>query len=88
MDRDEGRPRCAPGHHKSTYVMLGVAGVALALAFAFDISPAYILIFAVCPLMMLFMMRSMGGMDDKEDHTGHGCEHDPTRQDHPAEPRS
>ena len=76
------------GNRKSTYVMLGVAGLALALAFAFDISPAYVLILAVCPLMMFFMMRSMGGMDRSEDHTGHGCEHDPTRHDHPSEPRS
>ncbi|HUP75593.1 MAG TPA: DUF2933 domain-containing protein [Acidimicrobiales bacterium] len=74
------------GNRKSTYVMLGVAG--LALTFAFDISPAYLLILAVCPLMMFFMMRSMGGMDRGEDHTGHGCEHDPSRHDHPSEPRS
>jgi Protein of unknown function (DUF2933) len=30
-----------------------------------------------CPLMMIFMMRSMSG---SEDHTGHGCEHDPIRE--------
>ena len=35
----------------------------------------------VCPLMMLFMMRGMSGMHrGGEDHTGHGCEHDPTRR--------
>jgi len=76
------------GSRKSTYVMMGVAGLALALAFVFDISPAYVLILAVCPLIMFFMMRSMGGMGSGEDHTGHGCEHDPSRHDHPVEPRS
>ena len=75
-------------NRKSTYVMLGVGALALALAFAFGFNPGYVLILAVCPLMMFFMMRSMGGMGGKEDHIGHGCEHDPTRQDHPAEPRS
>ena len=75
------------GNRKSTYVMLGAAGLALALAFAFDISPAYVLILAVCPLMMFFMMRSMAGKSGAEDHTGHGCEHDPSRHDHPAKPR-
>jgi hypothetical protein len=43
-----------------------------------------------CPLMMIFMMKGMGVVgggkkDDTEDHTGHGCEHDPTRTvEHPA----
>ncbi|MEO5838994.1 MAG: DUF2933 domain-containing protein [Acidimicrobiales bacterium] len=76
------------GNRKSTFVMLGIAGLALASAFALGFNPAYVLILAVCPLMMFFMMRSMGGMGGGEDHTGHGCEHDPTRQDHHAEPRS
>ena len=49
------------GNRKSTFVMLGIAGMALALAFAFGISPAYVLILAVCPLMMFFMMRGMHG---------------------------
>ena len=75
------------GNRKSTYVMLGVAALALALAFVFDISPAYVLILAVCPLMMFFMMRSMGGTGSGEDHTGHGCEHDPSRHEQPAKPR-
>ena len=30
--------------------------------------------------MMIFMMRGMTSMSSGEDHTGHGCEHDPTRQ--------
>jgi hypothetical protein len=77
------------GNRKSTYVMIGTAGLALALAFAFGINPAYVLVLAICPLMMVFMMRSMGGMGSGgEDHTGHGCEHEATRHDHPAEPRS
>ena len=70
----------------STYLMLGIAGLALALAFG--INPGFLLLLAICPLMMFFMMRSMGGMGGSEDHTGHGCEHDPTAHDHHAEPRS
>ena len=36
-----------------------------------------------CPIMMFVMMRGMHG--GSEDHTGHGCQHDPTRQpDSPA----
>ena len=38
----------------------------------------------VCPLMMLVMMRGMSGMHGAgEDHTGHGCQHDPTRRVEP-----
>jgi hypothetical protein len=38
----------------------------------------------VCPLMMLVMMRGMSGMHGRsEDHTGHGCEHDPSRRVEP-----
>lgn len=34
-----------------------------------------------CPLMMILMMRGMSGMHHSaDDHTGHGCEHDPTRK--------
>ena len=42
-----------------------------------------LLVLLACPLMMLVMMRGMSGMHggDGEDHTGHGCEHDPTRRD-------
>lgn len=74
------------GNRTSTYVMVGIAGLALALAFG--INPGFLLLLAICPLMMFFMMRSMGGMGGSEDHTGHGCEHDPTAHDHHAEPRS
>lgn len=76
------------GNRRSTYVMLGIAGVTLALASALGINPAFLLVLAICPLMMFFMMRSMGGMGGSADHTGHGCEHDRTRHDHSAEPRS
>ncbi len=43
-----------------------------------------------CPLMMIFMMKGMGGMSgrDKKDHTGHGCEHDPTHKVGPPSLRS
>ena len=70
---------------RSTYVMLGIVGLALALALR--INPVFLLALAICPLMMFFMMRSMGGMSG-EDHTGHGCEHDPTRVDPLAEHHS
>ena len=68
------------------YGLAVAAGAALALWVG--LPPALLLFLLVCPLMMLFMMRSMGGMGGGEDHTGLGSEHDPTRQDHPAEPRS
>ena len=43
----------------------------------------FIALVLACPLMMVFMMRGMSGSHGSEDHTGHGCEHDPT---HKAEP--
>ena len=37
-----------------------------------------------CPLMMIVMMWGMGAMHGGgEDHTGHGCEHDPNRRVEP-----
>ena len=45
-------------------------------------------ILLVCPLMMVLMMRGMAGMHEGEDHTGHGCEHDPTRRAEPPTPTS
>jgi hypothetical protein len=54
-------------------VLLVAAGLPPGLLIGF-------LFLLACPLMMVVMMRNMGGMDNKgEDHTGHGCEHDPTR---------
>ncbi len=54
------------------FIVVGVLFVMM-LLFAFVL---------FCPIMMFMMMRGMsGGMhDNSEDHTGHGCEHDPTRQ--------
>ena len=74
------------GNRKSTYVMFGIAGLAVALAFG--VYPGFLVLLLICPLMMFFMMRSMGGMGSGEDHTGHGCEHDPARSDKPSEHRS
>ena len=76
------------GNRKSTYVMFGIAALGLVLALAFGINPGFVLLLAICPLMMFFMMQFMGGMGGGEDHIGHGCEHDPTRRDHHAEPRA
>ncbi len=65
--------------------MIGAAAVAAALI-AFGAPLGALVPFAfvlICPLMMVFMMRgmgAMGGMHGREDHTGHGCEHDPTRE--------
>ena len=41
-----------------TYVMIGIA--ALALALAFGINPGFLAVLLVCPLMMFFMMRGKG----------------------------
>lgn len=61
--------------------VLVIAGVPLAAFLPFALLLA-------CPLMMIFMMRGMSGMAGREDHTGHGCEHDPTRYaDRPGEPQ-
>ena len=39
-------------------------------------------ILLACPLMMFVMMRGMAGThDQRADHTGHGCEHDPARHE-------
>ena len=65
--------------------MIGAAVFAVVmLAFgAPRISLAPLLFVVVCPLMMFMMMRGMSrmsGKDTPEDHTGHGCEHDPIRE--------
>ncbi len=51
---------------KSSYLMLGVGGLAVVIALAFGINPAYLLLLGVCPLMMFFMMRHMGSMGGHE----------------------
>ena len=62
--------------------LFGAVAVAAMLA-VFGVPLGSLLPFAIvlaCPLMMFVMMRGMGGMHGAEDHTGHGCEHDPTRE--------
>jgi hypothetical protein len=71
--------------NKMLTYLIGAAVVA-AVLIALGAPLASVTPFAIvllCPLMMIVMMRSMGGMDGahgREDHRGHGCEHDPTRQ--------
>jgi hypothetical protein len=43
-------------------------------------SLAPLLFVVVCPLMLFMMMRGMSDKETPEDHTGHGCEHDPSRK--------
>ena len=69
-----------------TYIVMGIA--ALALTLVLGISPTYVLILAICPLIMLLMMRSMGDTNAHDGHTSHGPEHDPSEHEHPAQPRS
>ncbi|MBK5331139.1 MAG: DUF2933 domain-containing protein [Ilumatobacteraceae bacterium] len=70
--------------------MIGAAALA-AVVIAFGAPLATVLPFAIflaCPLMMFMMMRGMAGTHGQDDHTGHGCEHDPTRTtDSPTSPR-
>ena len=69
-------------HDRMMTYLLVAAAIAAALAVA-GVPLASLLPFAIllaCPLMMVFMMKGMSGMHGgNEDHTGHGCEHDPTR---------
>jgi len=67
--------------NRMTLYLIGAAVLAVVmLAFgAPGISLAPLLFVLVCPLMMFFMMRGMSANGSREDHTGHGCEHDPTR---------
>ena len=67
--------------------LLGAAALAVVLSAA-GIPLGNLLPFAVvlaCPLMMVFMMRGMASGHRGEDHTGHGCEHDPTRRVEPPD---
>ncbi len=74
--------------HSSRYFpyLVGAAAIA-AVLIAVGAPLASLLPFAIvlaCPLMMIFMMKGMAGMHGGgEDHTGHGCEHDPTRTAEP-----
>ena len=74
--------------------LVGAAVFALALRSAgvpFTSLLPFVILLA-CPLMMIFMMKGMGGMGgkkaDTEDHTGHGCEHDSARSVGPPVRRS
>ena len=74
--------------------LVGAAVVAIALragGLPFTSLLPFVILLA-CPLMMIFMMKGMGGMGgkkaDTEDHTGHGCDHDPTRKIGPPARRS
>jgi hypothetical protein len=70
-------------HSNRYFPYLLAAAVVVALLIAFGAPLATLLPFAIvlaCPLMMIFMMKGMSGRHGGgEDHTGHGCEHDPTR---------
>ena len=63
-----------------TYALIGIVGVAVALALGFN--SAFLLVLVICPLMMFFMMRSMGPMSghhstpDKNDRDGHRGDRD------------
>ena len=77
-------------HNRMVPYLAGAAVVVAAILFAFGVPVASLvplaLVLLVCPVMMFFMMRAMSGSQG-EDHTGHGCEHDPTRTDqHPIRP--
>ena len=69
-------------HNQLPTYLIAAAAIAAVLVIA-GVPLAALLPFALllaCPLMMIFMMRGMTSMSSGEDHTGHGCEHDPTRQ--------
>ena len=70
-------------HNRMPTYLLAAAAIAAVLVIA-GVPLAGLLPFAlvlVCPLMMIFMMRGMGGKQGgSDDHTGHGCEHDPTNK--------
>jgi hypothetical protein len=75
-------------NHKNKMLpyLIGAGAVAAALI-AFGAPLGALVPFAfvlICPLMMVVMMvvmmGGMGGMHGREDHTGHGCEHDPARE--------
>ncbi len=65
-----------------TYLIGAAVVVAVLVAVGASRLLALPLILVACPLMMFMMMRGMNHNNTTEDHTGHGCEHDPT---HPTE---
>ena len=69
-------------HSKRMFPYLIGAAALAAVLIAFGAPLATVLPFAIflaCPLMMFLMMRGMASTNGHDDHTGHGCEHDPTR---------
>ena len=73
-------------HQNRMFPYLIGAALVAAVLIAVGAPLASLLPFALvlaCPLMMVFMMRGMSGNHGHEDHTGHGCEHDPTRKAEP-----
>jgi type III secretory pathway component EscV len=72
------------GKHRSMYL---VAVVGLVIALAFNVNALFLVVLAICPLMMIFMMRSMNNVGTREDHSAGDCQHDRSHRDHPAAPR-
>jgi hypothetical protein len=73
-------------HDRMPTYLLAAAAIACALVIA-GLPLAAFLPYALlltCPLMMILMMRGIGASHrSSQDHTGHGCEHDPTRKAQP-----
>lgn len=71
-------------HHNRMFPYLAAGAVVAAVLIAVGAPLTSLLPFVLvlaCPLMMIFMMRGMAGTRGREDHTGHGCEHDQTTHD-------
>ena len=70
-------------HSNRMVPLLVGAAIVAAVLIAVGAPLASLVPFAIllaCPLMMFVIMRGMAGTHDQhEDHTGHGCEHDPAR---------
>ena len=65
---------------RSPHILLVAAVGAVLVAAGVPLGSLLFLgVLLACPLMMVLMMRGMGGGHGREDHTGHGCEHDPAR---------
>ena len=62
------------------YLILAALGAAVLVALGYSLLAFLPFVFLLaCPLMMILMMKNMGGMHGSgENHRGHGCEHDPT----------
>jgi hypothetical protein len=67
--------------NRTPYLIAAAAAAAALIAFGAPLAAlAPFAIVLLCPLMMVVMMHGMGGKRGSEDHTGHGCEHDPSRE--------